>query len=87
MKIYSGLNAWLSYQEPPRAVLLESYRMHRVPSEESLFSGKIQYQPCKEFSASGDRIFGDWITSNCTWDLQVCALLLPYYASLLIKMF
>jgi len=36
-----------------------------------LFSGSIQYQPRQDFDTSGGRVYGEWITSNGAWDLQV----------------
>ncbi|KAF9782579.1 hypothetical protein BJ322DRAFT_1157393 [Thelephora terrestris] len=45
-----------------------------------LFSGKIQYQPRQDFDVSGDRTYGDWITSDGAWDLQ-CRL--PSHSTLL----
>lgn len=36
-----------------------------------LFSGEIHFQPRKDFDALGNRIYGDWITSDGAWDLQV----------------
>ena len=36
-----------------------------------LFSGKIHYQPHQDFDTSGNRTYGDWITSDGAWDLQV----------------
>ena len=37
-----------------------------------LFSERIQFTPCQDFDSSGTRVYGDWITSNGAWDLQVC---------------
>ena len=39
-----------------------------------LFSGHIQYQPRQDFNTSGGRMYGEWITSDGAWDLQVCFL-------------
>ena len=36
-----------------------------------LFSGKICYQLHKVFDASGNRVYGEWITGDGAWDLQV----------------
>lgn len=36
-----------------------------------LFSGHIEYQPRKDFNSSGQRVYGDWITGDGAWDLQV----------------
>ena len=36
-----------------------------------LFSGKIEYQPRQDFDLSGSRVYGEWITSDGAWDIQV----------------
>lgn len=36
-----------------------------------LFSGKIEYQPRKDFTPSGSRVYSEWLTSDGAWDLQV----------------
>lgn len=42
-----------------------------------LFSGQIEYQPRKVFNSSGERVYGDWITGDGAWDLQVR--ILPFF--------
>jgi len=44
-----------------------------------LFSGKISYQPHKDFDASGNRVYSEWIASDGAWDLQVRVCLPPHY--------
>ena len=44
-----------------------------------LFSGKIDYQPRQDFDSSGGRVYGEWISSDGAWDLQVRTFLLSYY--------
>jgi hypothetical protein len=52
-----------------------------------LFSGKIHYQPRKDFDATGNRIYSEWITSDGAWDLQVRIFPLPLHLLLLTKRF
>ena len=45
-----------------------------------LFSGKIEFQPRQDFDLSGNHVYGEWISCDGAWNIQVCfAIVLPYY--------
>jgi hypothetical protein len=41
-----------------------------------IFAGRIHFSPKRHYDVHGKRTYGDWITSDGAWEMQVCEMLL-----------